>query len=151
MSNWSKYESHMVVQAARIVNLVGRPAGLGRSQVLEITVQPDLNAPTELFVPNVPGAFDRAEVGGWAVIRDDGSRDTLPARTFEADYLKSDDAPKAPVAAAPLPAPTVVLDPAVIAEGRTAKLTGKPREVPPELVGTQPAAWLKGWDETPAP
>lgn len=25
MSNWAKYESHMVVQAARIVSLVGRP------------------------------------------------------------------------------------------------------------------------------
>ena len=86
MADWPRYESHTVVTAARITSITGRPDASGKIVSSEITVQAGPNAAPETFVPTVPGSLERASIGGWAVIREDGSRDTLRAEVFEHDY-----------------------------------------------------------------
>lgn len=114
MTNWSRFESHQTVQAAKIVNLVAKADGAGRNRITEIMVKADPHAVPEPFVPNVPGALERAEIGGWALISDDGTKDVQRQVPFERDFriveaLSSPAPPKAsePVVPPPLPAPVL--------------------------------------------
>lgn len=78
MTDWPKFVSHKVVQAAPIVH-VG-PAG-------EISVQPNEGA-TEMFDPTEPGMRGHAEVGGYAVIYEDGYKSVSPKKAFEDWYRR---------------------------------------------------------------
>lgn len=62
MSDWPKYDSHKVVQAAKIVNFETRESG---SRVCAI-VDPG-NGALEVFIPSVAEMLDETEVGGWAL------------------------------------------------------------------------------------
>lgn len=83
MSDWPYYESHKVVQAARIVAIELRPTGrliLVRADGCDDELQE--------FRPSVPGMADKAEVGGYAVLYPDGFRSISPARQFEEGYTR---------------------------------------------------------------
>lgn len=82
MSEWPKYDSHKVVQAAKIVNFETRESG---SRVCAI-VDPG-NGALEVFIPSVAEMLDETEVGGWALFFPDGFRSTAHAKAFENGFL----------------------------------------------------------------
>ena len=79
MSDWPKYESHKIVQAAKIVGFATRESGVR----VCIVHGPDGD---EAFSPTVPGMLERAEVGDWAMLYPDGFRSISPAKAFEDGY-----------------------------------------------------------------
>lgn len=88
MNEWPKYESHKIVQAAKIVAIEPEPDVQGRV----IWVRPDGvefdSAPIERFIPTVPGMADKAEVGGYAMLYPDGFKSISPAKAFEEGYTR---------------------------------------------------------------
>lgn len=85
MSNWPKYESHKIVQAAKIIRLEyrGKDASSG---ILRVFVPG--NATEEEFWTSEIGMMQRAEVGGYAVIYEDGFKSISPAKAFEDGYVR---------------------------------------------------------------
>lgn len=81
MSDWPKYESHKIVQAARIVTLV--PDGDGNC--VGVMVDPGTGVEEE-FHPSIAGMLENAEIGGWAMLYPDGYRSISPAKAFEEGY-----------------------------------------------------------------
>lgn len=80
-STWPAYVSHKVVRAAQIV-------AVDRSKdpaVLMVQADDDSAIP-EVFVPTEPGMANRAEVGGAAVVYEDGFRSISPQKAFEDGY-----------------------------------------------------------------
>lgn len=75
MSNWPKYESHKTVQAMPITGIT--PDGV----VL-------VGATHERFDPTEPAMAKRAEVGGYAVIYEDGFKSISPKKAFEDGYTR---------------------------------------------------------------
>lgn len=88
MTDWPKYESHKVVQAAKIVRLEyrGKDASSG---ILRIYVDPG-NTAEEEFWPSEIGMMQRAEVGGWAMLYPDGFKSLSPKKVFEDGYTRID-------------------------------------------------------------
>ena len=90
MSSWPRYESHKIVQAAKIVGVEGN------TEVVPpvIWVRPDGAefdaAPVERFEPTVPNMAMKAEVGGWAILYPDGFKSISPAKAFEEGYTKAE-------------------------------------------------------------
>lgn len=87
--DWPKYESHKVVQAAKIVG-VERKGG-----VIVIWVRPagqefDSHG-IDQFIPTVPGMADKAEVGGWAMLYPDGFKSISPEKQFDEGYTRIKD------------------------------------------------------------
>ena len=82
MSDWPKYESHKIVQAARIARFETYPGG-GTGRECAIVHGPDGD---ERFNPTVPDMLNRAEVGDWAMLYPDGFRSISPAKAFEDGY-----------------------------------------------------------------
>jgi hypothetical protein len=80
MSDWPKYQSHKIVQAAKIVGFDADAGGKPRA----IVHGPD---GAEGFVPTVPAMLDKAEVGDWAMLYPDGYRSISPAKQFEEGYM----------------------------------------------------------------
>jgi hypothetical protein len=92
MSDWPKYRSHKIVQAARIVEIVKDVEG---ERIL--MVQPQPGGLTEPFKPTVREMGLNANVGDYAVIYDDDGegdyyRSVSPASTFEKGYTQVSDA-----------------------------------------------------------
>jgi hypothetical protein len=88
-AEWPKYESHKIVQAAVIV-WVGKsaPDGTDGDETL-ISVEPHGQAgPRIYFEPTEPAMAARAEVGGYAVIYEDGFKSVSPKLAFEAGYTR---------------------------------------------------------------
>lgn len=84
MADWPKYTSHKVVQAAKIVWVsTGNAPGATR----QIHVDPLGNGVVEAFAPNVPAMAEKARVGDYAIIYEDGFRSVSPARAFEDGYV----------------------------------------------------------------
>jgi hypothetical protein len=83
MTDWPTYESHKIVQAARIV-WVGKSAGLETM----ISVEPIEGGPREYFVPTVAAMAERAEPGGYAVLYPDGFKSISPEAAFEQGYTR---------------------------------------------------------------
>jgi hypothetical protein len=77
MSEWPKYESHKIVQAAPIIGIL---EGNG-----DILVQVGDHG-VESFQPTEPAMAKRAEIGGYAVIYEDGYKSVSPKRAFEEGY-----------------------------------------------------------------
>jgi hypothetical protein len=75
VSNWPKYESHKTVQAMPITGIT--PAGV----VL-------VGARHEAFFPTEPSMATRAEVGGYAVVYNDGFKSVSPKKAFEDGYVR---------------------------------------------------------------
>ena len=81
MTDWPKYESHKIVQAAKIVAIAEHDG------VLSIMVRPYGDDRLERFVPTEDAMILRAEVGGYAVIYPpDGYKSVSPAKAFEDGY-----------------------------------------------------------------
>jgi hypothetical protein len=74
MSDWPKYESHKIVQAMPITG-VSSLSGY-------VLVGPE----NEPFHPTEPAMAARAEVGGYAVIYEDGYKSISPKKAFEDGY-----------------------------------------------------------------
>lgn len=87
MSNWPKYESHKIVQAAKIVRIEDPSGGPSGLQVRVIWVSVD-DGPEEIFDPTVPGMREKAEVGGYAMLYSDGFKSISPAKQFEEGYTR---------------------------------------------------------------
>lgn len=94
MINWPEYVSHKVVRAAKIVAIeqrgdrkiiYARPAG----EELD-------NGGIEEFEPTVPGMADKAEIGGWAMLYQDGFKSISPARAFVEGYIPLSLMPEEP-------------------------------------------------------
>ena len=83
MSDWPKYESHKVVQAAKIIVVDDRPTG----RIILVRVD-GTDDELEQFEPSVPGMAEKAEVGGWAMLYPDGFKSISPARAFEEGYTR---------------------------------------------------------------
>lgn len=83
MSDWPKYESHKIVQAAKIVGFDTRDTG-GRICAM---VDPGDGVPVP-FKPTVGEMLDESNVGDWAMLYPDGYRSISPARAFEDGYSK---------------------------------------------------------------
>lgn len=81
MSDWPKYESHKIVQAAKIVS-INDDNGEGENF---FWVDPGTGT-WEKFSPTEPGMFKRAGVGDWAMLYPDGFRSVSPAKAFEEGY-----------------------------------------------------------------
>ncbi len=80
MSNWPRYESHKIVQAAKIVSIAD---GV-------IYVDPHGSAEPEVFEPSVDGMAAKAEVGGYAILYPDGFKSISPAKAFEEGYTRAE-------------------------------------------------------------
>jgi len=87
MSNWPKYESHKIVQAAKIVGIERSSDG---ATVTAIWVRPagerNDSAKMEKFEPDVVEMGMRATVGDYAVIYGGGFKSISPAKEFEDGY-----------------------------------------------------------------
>lgn len=81
MSDWPKYESHKIVQAAKIVAFDTRDTG-GRICAI---VDPGTGE-LEVFKPTVAEMLEKAEFGSWAMLYPDGFRSISPAKQFEDGY-----------------------------------------------------------------
>ena len=81
MSEWPKYESHKIVQAAKIVNQQRDAEG----QVVSVEViLPD--GGKEWFQATVPAMTAKANIGDWAMLYLDGFKSISPAKAFEEGY-----------------------------------------------------------------
>jgi hypothetical protein len=80
MNDWPKYESHKVVRAAKIFDIVDSGG------VLTVLVKPYGDHEVEAFHPTEPAMVSRAEIGGYAVIYEDGYKSISPAKAFEEGY-----------------------------------------------------------------
>lgn len=90
MSDWPEYESHKVVQAAKIV---GVERDHGRDIIVQkIWVRPAGeefdNAAIEPFWPSLPEMAEKAEVGGYAVRYPDGYLSISPEKAFDEGYTR---------------------------------------------------------------
>jgi hypothetical protein len=83
MSDWPRYESHKIVQAAKIVGFNTRDNG---SRACAMVDPGDGVLMT--FAPNVDEMLQRAEIGGYAVIYEDGFASISPAKAFEDGYVR---------------------------------------------------------------
>lgn len=83
MSNWPHYESHKIVQAAKIVSIVDNADGRRT-----IMVRPENSYEAEPFEPTVPEMGVKAELGGWGVLYPDGFKSISPEKAFESGYTK---------------------------------------------------------------
>lgn len=81
MSEWPKYESHKIVQAAKIVGFDRRDTG---GRVCAVVDPGDGNF--EPFKPNVGEMLNNANIGDWAMLYADGYRSISPAKAFEEGY-----------------------------------------------------------------
>lgn len=92
MSDWPKYESHKIVQAAMIVRVERNHAGGKIVQAIWARpVGAELGAaPAEQFEPSVPDMAEKAEVGGYAVLYSDGFKSISPKQAFEDGYTRCD-------------------------------------------------------------
>jgi hypothetical protein len=81
MSDWPKYESHKVVQAAKIISTHNDFGEGGRF----LWVDPGTGV-LEKFSPTVDAMFDKAEVGGYAMLYPDGFKSVSPKQAFEDGY-----------------------------------------------------------------
>jgi len=86
---WPKYESHKIVAAAVIVGIV-RGAG-GR---ITLMVKPEDETLPEPFWPSEAAMAERAEVGGYAVIYEDGFRSVSPGPAFTNGYTRMNAPPR---------------------------------------------------------
>lgn len=82
MSDWPRYESHKIVQAAPIVDIIDHGG------TLSILVKPYDDHRVERFVPTEPGMIARAEVGGFAIIYSDGFKSVSPQTAFASGYTR---------------------------------------------------------------
>lgn len=81
MTRWPEYESHKIVRAAKIVEVI-----INKDGTAAVLVRAHDDAPVEHFHPREPAMALRAEVGGYAVIYEDGYRSISPAKAFEEGY-----------------------------------------------------------------
>lgn len=81
-SLWPCFVSHKTVKAAPIAFIV---EGGG---VLSILVKPYGDDRVERFEPTEPAMIARAEVGGYAVVYEDGFKSVSPKAPFEAGYTR---------------------------------------------------------------
>lgn len=82
MSEWKKYQSHRIVQAAPIWNI---EESAGR---LNVFVKPYDDHTMELFEPTEPGMKGRCEAGDYAIRYPDGYRSVCPKAQFEEGYAE---------------------------------------------------------------
>jgi hypothetical protein len=83
MTEWPEYRSHKIVRAAKIVNQELDKAG----NIIALEVDPGDGA-KEWFKATEPAMTARGELGGYAVIYDDGYKSVSPAKIFEDGYTK---------------------------------------------------------------
>lgn len=88
MTEWPYYESHKVVQAAKIVRVEEIERNSGTTHVVAIWVKPSDDAPEERFQPTHQSMHDVARVGGWAMLYPDGFKSISPAKAFEEGYTR---------------------------------------------------------------
>lgn len=81
---WPHYECHKVVAAGIIVDIVHNFAMVGDTTLM-VAPYDDIRA-VEPFWPSEPAMAARAEIGGYAVIYEDGYRSVSPKAAFEAGY-----------------------------------------------------------------
>jgi hypothetical protein len=79
--HWPKYRSHKVVQAAKIVSI---HHDLGEGPYF-LWVDPGTGN-LEKFTPTELKMLDHAEVGGYAVVYEDGYRSITPKAPFDDGY-----------------------------------------------------------------
>lgn len=84
-ANWPKFRSHKIVQAARIVHIDGA-----------ILVDCGADRPLEPFKPTLAEMAKKAEIGGFAIIYEDGFRSISPAQAFLEGYTVVDDRSQPP-------------------------------------------------------
>jgi hypothetical protein len=97
---WPKYESHKIVAAAVIVGIVRGAGGQ-----ITLMVKPEDETLPEPFWPTVAGMAKIAEIGGYAVIYEDGFRSLSPAAVFTTGYTRIDPPPPPPsISRLPTPA-----------------------------------------------
>jgi hypothetical protein len=82
-AHWPEYTSHKIVRAAPIVD-IKRGEG-GRSKIF-IYVQPTPDAVIEVFETTVPAMKDKAAIGGYGVVYEDGFHSISPKEAFENGY-----------------------------------------------------------------
>jgi hypothetical protein len=82
MKEWQRYESHKIVQAAPIFDV------LDSGGEIAILVKPYGDDTVERFYPTEPAMAARADIGGYAVIYEDGYRSVSPQSAFESGYTK---------------------------------------------------------------
>jgi hypothetical protein len=81
MSEWPKYKSHKIVQAAVIVGFDARDTG---GKVCALVDGGD-GVPTP-FIPNQIGMLEKAEAGDYAMLYSDGYKSISPKAVFEDGY-----------------------------------------------------------------
>jgi hypothetical protein len=79
---WPRFRSHKVVQAAPICH-VGEMQGK-----LFVQVKPFDDHTVVSFEPTEPAMLKHAEVGGYAVLYEDGFKSISPKDIFEAGYTR---------------------------------------------------------------
>lgn len=86
MSEWPRYESHKVVQAAKIVGIERDEATDAKIIWVRPAGEEFDNHPIERFEPTVAAMAEKAEVGGWAMLYSDGFKSISPERQFDEGY-----------------------------------------------------------------
>jgi hypothetical protein len=82
MTDWPKYESHKIVQAAPIHEIVDAGGKLC------ILVKPYDDHTVEAFHPTEPGMVARCAAGDYAMVYRDGYRSVCPKKEFEDGYTR---------------------------------------------------------------
>lgn len=85
MTDWPQYESHKIVQAARIV---GFDVGASGTRLCALVDNPNNDVMHERFNPTVPEMLDRASLDDWAMLYPDGFKSISPAKAFEEGYTR---------------------------------------------------------------
>lgn len=85
MSEWPKYRTEKIIQAAEI-KAIHNDFGQGE---YFLWVDPGTGT-LEKFTTTVAGMMDKAEVGGFALLYPDGFRSVIPKQTFEETATKID-------------------------------------------------------------
>lgn len=84
MSDWPKYVSHKVVQAAQIIAFSYDEKF--RPEAAIVVYNTDGSMEQEEFRPNLQAQLDGAQVGDWAMKYADGYKSISPAKAFEEGY-----------------------------------------------------------------
>jgi hypothetical protein len=85
MSDWPRYQSHKIVQAAQIVGFIRTHTGHASGVRSCALVDPG-DGVAVTFMPNEQGMLDRAAIGDYAILYEDEYASISPRLAFEGGY-----------------------------------------------------------------
>lgn len=85
MVDWPKYESHKIVQAAKVIEVLEGPGAMASNRVLMVDPGTGILEPFQCSQASMHSAV---EIGWYAILYPDGFRSASPPDTFEDGYTR---------------------------------------------------------------